>query len=69
MSFRSPTFLAAATVVLWFVPSIGTQGMGTIGQPVAHPDASLFDTSASDRAAARAMLDQADHIAEVAVAR
>lgn len=69
MKQRSPLLLGAATLVLWFVPSVGTQGMGTIGQRVAHPDAVLFDTLAIDRSAARVMLAQADRIAELAVAR
>lgn len=63
----SRLLLAGLTAVLWIVPSIGTQGMGTIGQRVAHPDAGLIDTVAADRTAARAELAHADMIAEIAL--
>lgn len=43
MSLSSLSFAAALTAVLWMVPSVGTQGMGTIGQRLAHPDARLLD--------------------------
>jgi len=34
--------------VLWVVPSIGTQGMGTIGQRFSHADRALLENSMSD---------------------
>lgn len=57
----------ALTALLWFVPSIGTQGMGAIGQPFAHPDAVLVDTAPADRPAARTLLRRADVRIEAAL--
>lgn len=53
--------------VLWVVPSIGTQGMGTIGQRFAHADRGL----ATDRsnAATRLALSRADTAVETALVR
>ncbi len=62
MKYRYPLSLAAATGLLWIIPSVGTQGMGTIGQRVAHPDAFLFGPSVG-----RAPLARADHTAESAL--
>lgn len=59
--------LAVATVVLWIVPSIGTQGMGTTAARVAHPDAALFDKAAATRDVARLQLAEADHAVEVSL--
>ncbi len=67
MTPRSLAFLAGATVTLWVVPSIGTQGMGTIGARVAHPDAVLFDTVPARRPQAWTALSLADHVAETAL--
>lgn len=66
MNARSLAALAGLTVLLWVVPSIGTQGMGTVGQQVVHPDATLIDTSASHDSA-RAVLATADAAAEDAL--
>ena len=54
----------ATTAVLWIVPSIGTQGMGTIGARLVHPDAALLDTVPAQRAATRATLMRADRDVE-----
>lgn len=64
MTGRSFFLLAGTTAVLWIVPSIGTQGMGTIGQRTAHPDAILLDRSPADRTAAPTVLAQADRTVE-----
>ncbi len=69
MNLRVPTVFIGTTMLLWFVPSIGTQGMGTIGARVAHADAALFDADAPHRVAARALLARADRTVEVAVSR
>ena len=53
--------------VLWVMPSIGTQGMGTIGQRFAHADRALA-TSRSD-AAMRTDLRRADAEVEAALGR
>ena len=65
--FRPPLALAGLTLLLWVVPSIGSQGMGTIGQRFTHPDAVLFDTLPGARDAARTVLQQADAAAEAAL--
>ena len=59
--------VAGLTMILWVVPSIGTQGMGTINQRFIHPDAGLFDRVAADRDAARAVLQGADTTTEAAL--
>ena len=61
---RSVFLLAGASLVLWVVPSIGTQGMGTIGQRIAHTDAALFDANPTVRTASAAALARADAAAE-----
>ena len=53
--------------VLWVVPSIGTQGMGTIGQRFAHADRALA-TDRSDTVV-RTDLRRADVAVEAALAR
>lgn len=61
--------LVAATV-LWIVPSVGTQGMGTIGQGFMHPDSFLLDPDAETttaRASVRDRLESADAAAEAAL--
>ncbi len=67
MTARSLALLVSATVTLWVVPSVGTQGMGTIGARVTHPDAVLVDTAPADRMAASALLAHADRVAETAL--
>ncbi len=69
MTPRFSSLLIGMTMLLWFVPSIGTQGMGTIGQRMAHADAALFDTDASRRSLPQALLARADHTAEIATSR
>ena len=64
---RNLLLLGGATAVLWIVPSIGTQGMGTIGARVAHADATLFDSVPTQRSAARVVLVRADAAAEAAM--
>jgi len=56
--------------VLWIVPSVGTQGMGTIGQGFTHPDSALIDPDAGTAAARDAVRDRlqgADAAAEAAL--
>ena len=64
MSSRALLLLGVTTAVLWVVPSIGTQGMGTVGQQIVHPDAPLFDADPARRPAARVLLTHADDVAE-----
>ena len=64
---RNIFLFGGATAVLWVVPSIGTQGMGTIGARVAHADATLFDAAPARRTMARAELARADATAEAAI--
>ena len=67
VTMRGVLLLGATTAVLWIVPSLGIQGMGTIGARVAHPDAILFDTVPTRRDTARAALTRADHDVEAAL--
>lgn len=69
MNLRLPSLIIGTTMLLWFVPSIGTQGMGAIGARVAHSDAALFDTDSPHRIAAQALLARADRTAEIAVSQ
>ena len=70
MTPKSPKVLMVAglAAILWIVPSIGTQGMGTIGQRFSHPDAALADGSQDATSpAARAALARADAAVEGAL--
>jgi hypothetical protein len=67
MTAPSYLLLGATTMILWVVPSLGTQGMGTIGRRVVHPDAVLLDADPVQRAAARGILTHADAVAEAAL--
>lgn len=57
--------LAAVALALgmWFVPSLSTQGAGTVGRQLTHPDRALLTGSAQGAATP---VDQM-HIADVAV--
>ena len=62
--------VAALSAVLWVVPSVGTQGMGTIGQRFTHPDRGLIDAAADrprDAARTRAVLQRAARAVEAAL--
>ena len=64
------TFLVVGlAAILWIVPTVGTQGMGTIGQRFSHPDAALADGRSRDATSpmVRATLLQADKKVEVAL--
>ncbi len=66
----STVAIAALAAVMWIVPSVGTQGMGTIGQRFVHPDSVLVDPDAGTDAArqsARAVLQSADAATETAL--
>lgn len=54
--------------VLWVVPSIGTQGMGTIGQRFSHADRALIETG-TEPAVLRPALLAADAQVEAALTR
>ena len=69
MTLRFLSLLIGMMMLLWFVPSIGTQGMGTIGARVVHADAALFDTDSPHRAGTQDMLESADRAAEIAISR
>ena len=66
MTTRKLIPLGVVTAVLWVVPSIGTQGMGTIDAHVVHADATLFDAVPTHRIAARELLLRADAEVEAA---
>ena len=66
MRSRSRISFLALTGALWIVPSIGTQGMGTIGQRVTHPDAALI-ADGTGRLASRDTLAKADALVEDAL--
>ena len=70
MSVRTLPLLAtiALAAVLWVVPSIGSRGMGTTGEPFAHADRSLVEAGVS-RDEVRARLRDADARVEAALAR
>ncbi|WP_419813969.1 hypothetical protein [Glacieibacterium sp.] len=60
--------------VLWVIPSLGTQGMGTIGQRFAHVDRDLMSEATAapgdrDSDAVRATLLHADAVVESAAGR
>ena len=42
-----PFAVLALTATLWIVPSIGSQGMGTIGERFAHVDRTLVEGGAA----------------------
>lgn len=44
LSRRNAAFVASIALALWVVPSLGTQGMGTIGQRYTHPDRAMIET-------------------------
>lgn len=58
-----PLVLAALAIGLWVMPSVGTQGQGTLGDRYVHADRALFE---ADRHARRA-LDAGDAAARSAV--
>ena len=59
--------IAALAATLWVVPSMGSQGMGTIGERFGHADRSLVDGAAGpDRVSAA--LRAADAHVEAALA-
>lgn len=56
--------------VMWIVPSVGTQGMGTIGQGFTHADSAVIDSEADTvvaRDAVRSRLQRADTATETAL--
>ncbi len=42
-----PLAVVALAAILWVVPSIGSQGLGTIGEPFGHADRSLVENALS----------------------
>ncbi len=72
MKRRIPPLLATVglAAVLWIVPSVGTQGMGTIGQGFTHADSAMIDAHADTTAARDAVkrrLQVADAATEAAL--
>lgn len=63
-----PLVIVALAATLWVVPSIGSQGMGTIGERSWHADRSLIE-GGSDAVAITAKLRSADARVEAAIAR
>lgn len=67
--YSNTLIILGLAAVLWVVPSLGTQGMGTIGQRFSHPDAALADGRAQSGTtpAVRATLQRADVAVESAL--
>ncbi len=64
-----PVFaVIALAATLWVVPSIGSQGMGTMGERFAHADRSLIEQDAVP-ATVHAVLRDADIQVEATLAR
>jgi hypothetical protein len=63
-----PLAIVALAATLWVVPSIGSQGMGTLGERVWHADRSLIDRD-GDAVAITAKLRSVDARVEAAIAR
>lgn len=51
LSRRNMAFVASIALALWVVPSLGTRGMGTIGQRNSHADGVIIGAPASSPAA------------------
>lgn len=68
MSRRSIPVLAVLTLAatLWVVPSIGSQGMGTIGERYDHADRELF-RAAAPAVGAHKILNRADSQVEASL--
>lgn len=66
MTLRTIRMAATAMLaaMLWVVPSVGTQGQGTIGDRFVHADKGIVQ----DNAQGRALLTRADHAIARAVA-
>lgn len=65
-SRREFVLIAVIAAALWVVPSLGTQGMGTIGKRFSHPDRDLVETAAQP---AQPLLQRADTVVEASVLR
>ena len=63
-----PLAVVALAAILWVVPSIGSQGLGTIGEPFGHADRTLVE-SASSPEQVRDSLRNADARVETILAR
>ncbi|MGL4541779.1 MAG: hypothetical protein ACRCUI_04625 [Polymorphobacter sp.] len=64
--------VATLALVMWVIPSLGTQGIGTIGHRVAHPDRRLVALADAGEAAghdADAVLRAADMAVRTAMPR
>ncbi|MGI4876606.1 MAG: hypothetical protein ACRYG4_03895 [Janthinobacterium lividum] len=72
MKRPSPTLVITLGLAgaLWVMPSVGTQGMGTMGQRYAHPDRAVFDAVSTDvhlMDQAKSILQHADRSVEAAI--
>ena len=61
-------FVVGLTGLLWVVPSIGSQGLGTVGEPYGHADRALVQGNLAP-AAVRTALRAADARVEATLAR
>ncbi|MGI4878585.1 MAG: hypothetical protein ACRYG4_13980, partial [Janthinobacterium lividum] len=64
------TVTLSLAALMWVVPSVGTQGMGTIGRRLTHPDRDLVGRPVADiRSVERAdsILQNADRTVETAL--
>ena len=60
--------VVALAAILWVVPSIGSQGLGTIGEPFGHADRTLVEGGVAPEQV-RASLRSADARVETYLAR
>jgi len=69
--FPKLVVITAFSLALWVMPSVGTQGMGTIGQRFTHPDRYFFDSTKNNddagRRGTRYVLQDADRSVETAL--
>lgn len=59
-SRRNAAWATSIALALWIIPSLGTQGMGTIGQRYSHPDRNIIDAPSAPAAAD--LLKRADEL-------
>lgn len=63
-----PLTIAALALIMWVVPSIGSQGLGTIGESYGHVDRTLVEAGAVPGVVRTALRD-ADRRVEAVLTR